>query len=154
MKYKYEFIEKKPEKDYKPNRILKKEDLPSRIERDVYSHSKPETSTSVKNEQKVFDRKHTFEWELFQWADYDFVNWANEQPDSMLMAVMAEMKKSPKLKPSIELLRSRVKEVPLYTIEEYRKKKRLGERSVLFLKEMKKRYGNSLLRILYLTSES
>ena len=70
------------------------------------------------------------------------------------MAVMAEMKKSPKLKPSIENMRSKVKDVPLYTIEEYRKKKRLGERSVTFLKEMKKRYGNSLLRILYLTANS
>jgi hypothetical protein len=111
-------------------------------------------TSALQSEQKVFDRKHTFEWELFQWADSDFVNWANEQPETMLMAVMAEMKKSPKMKPSIEQLRVQVKDVPLYTIEEYRKKKRLGERSIGFLKEMKKRYGNSLLRILYLTSES
>ena len=98
MKYNYEFIEKKPEKDYKPNRIIKKEDLPYHKDKEAHFHTKVETST-LQREQKVFDQKHKFEWELFQWADYDFVNWANEQPESMLMAVMAEMKKSPKLKP-------------------------------------------------------
>ena len=153
MKYNYEFIEKNPEKDYRPKKNTKKEDLPYRREKEIYLYPKVEKSI-LQSEQKVFDRKHTFEWELFQWTDYDFVNWANEQPESMLMAVMAEMKKSPKMKPSIENLRSQVKDIPLYTIEQYRQKKRLGERSVLFLKEMKKRYGNSVLRILYLTSES
>ena len=153
MKYKYEFIENNPEKAYYPKKSTKKEDLPYYREKEVHFYPKTEKSI-LQSEQKVFDRKHTFEWELFQWADYDFVNWANEQPETMLMAVMAEMKKSAKLKPSIENLRSQVKDVPLYTIEEYRQKKRLGERSVTFLKDMKKRYGNSLLRILYLTSES
>jgi len=153
MKYKYEYIEKKSEKEYIPIRTTKKEDFHYNKDKEVKFYPKLETS-ALKNEQKIFDRKHTFEWELFQWADTDFVNWANEQPETMLMAVMAEMKKSPKMKPSIERLRDQVKDVPLFTIEEYRKKKRLGERSVVFLKEMKKRYGNSLLRILYLTSES
>jgi hypothetical protein len=153
MKYNYEYIEKKPEKEYIPKRTIKKEDLPYRRDKEVYFVPKVETS-ALRSEQKVFDRKHTFEWELFQWADTDFVNWANEQQETLLMAVMAEMKKSPKMKPSIEQLRLQVKDIPLYTIEEYRKKKRLGERSVAFLKEMKKRYGNSLLRILYLTSDS
>jgi hypothetical protein len=153
MKYKYELIEKKPEKEYKPNRNTKKEELPYRKEKEVYLNPRVETSI-LRSEQKVFDRKHTFEWELFQWADTDFVNWANEQPESLMMAVMAEMKKSPKMKPSIENLRSQVKDIPLCTIEDYRQKKRLGERSVTFLKEMKKRYGNLVLRILYLTSDS
>ena len=154
MKYKYEFIEKNSEKDYISIRHPKKEQLVRRIEKEVYTAPKVHVETSTLRSDQVFDRKHRFEWELFQWADSDFVNWANEQPESMLMAVMAEMKKSPKMKPSIENLRSQVKDIPLYTIEEYRQKKRLGERSVTFLKEMKKRYGNSVLRILYLTSDS
>jgi hypothetical protein len=154
MKYKYENIERKPEKEYKPEKIIKKEDLQAWKDKVHIKVHKKEKESTVQTSQKLFDRKHTFEWELFQWADYDFVNWANSQPETMLMAVMAEMKKSPKMKPSIEQLRSQVKDVPLYSIEEYRQKKRLGERSVSFLKEMKRRYGNSVLRILYLTSES
>jgi len=154
MKYKYELIENKPEKEYIPNKSTKKELLPYRKEKELHLNPRVDRGTSNLRSEQVFDRKQTFEWELFQWADSDFVNWANEQPESLLMAVMAEMKKSPKMKPSIEILRSQVKDIPLYSIEEYRQKKRLGERSVTFLKEMKKRYGNSVLRILYLTSES
>jgi hypothetical protein len=105
-------------------------------------------------DQKVFDRSHTFEWDLFQWADYEFVQWANQQPATMVMAIMAELKRSPRMKPSIELLRSKVESIPLCSIELYSKKKKLGQRSVAFLTQMKKRYGNSVLRILYATFDS
>ena len=154
MKYKYENIERNLEKEYKAEKIIKKEDLQAWKDKVHIKVHKKEMDSTLQPSQKLFDRKHTFEWELFQWADYDFANWANSQPETMLMAIMAEMKHSPKMKPSIEQLRSQVKDVPLYSIEEYRQKKRLGERSVSFLKEMKRRYGNSVLRILYLTSES
>jgi hypothetical protein len=66
--------------------------------------------------------------------------------------VMAEMKKSSRMKPDVELLRKQVKEVPLLSIEEYRKKKCLGDRAVSFIRQMKHLYGNHVLRILYLTS--
>jgi len=69
-----------------------------------------------------------------------------------VIAVMAEMKNSPKLKPEIELLRKDVAHIPLLSIDEYRKLKRLGVRSVSFLHKMKKLYGNYILKILYLTS--
>jgi hypothetical protein len=153
MKYKHESIEHKPEKEYKPEKIIKKENLNVRKDKEFKSDKKIEVAT-LQSGYREFDRRHTFEWEIFQWADSDFVSWANSQSETLLMAIMAEMKKSPKMKPSIEEQRSQVKDIPLYSIEEYRKKKRLGERSVTFLKEMKKRYGNSVLRILYLTSDS
>jgi len=104
--------------------------------------------------QKVLDRNHTFEWDTFQFMDDEFIQWANQQPASMVIAIMAELKHCPKMKPSIEVLRPKVSSIPLCSIELYRKKKRLGEQSVAFLKQMKKRYGNSLLRILYVTSDS
>jgi hypothetical protein len=88
---------------------------------------------------------------MFQWADSDFVHWVNQQPPTMVLAVMAEMKQSPKLSPELETLRQKVKQVPFCSLEDFAKKRRLGERSVFFLKEMKKRYGDSLLRIFYLT---
>lgn len=153
MKYNYEQIERKPEKDYKPNRIIKKDCIAQWKEKE-YNPIKTVEKSSLQAPQKVFDKKHTFEWEIFQLADYEFVNWANSIPDSMLMAVMAEIKQAPKMKPSIELLRQKVKDVPLCSIEEYSRKKRLGERSVAFLKQLKARYGESVLRVLYLTSDS
>jgi hypothetical protein len=84
--------------------------------------------------------------------DYEFINWANQQPATQIIAIMAEMKECKPLRPDIEELRKDVKNIPLMTIEEYKRKRCLGERSVAFLKQMKKQYGNHLLRILYLTS--
>ena len=153
MKYKYEHIERNPEKDYNPKKITKMEHHAMWKEKEIQIPKTKKIEKCVLHApQKVFDRKHSFEWDMFQLMDYDFVNWANSQPETIVMAVMAEMKKAPKMKSSIENLRQQVKDIPLYSIEEYRQKKRLGERSVLFLKEMKKQYGNFVLKILYLTS--
>lgn len=102
--------------------------------------------------EKIYRRDHKFELDMFQLDDYEFLNWANSQKATMVIAVMAEMKKSSKMKPDIELLRPQVKNIPLLSIEEYRKKKCLGDRSVSFIRQMKHKYGNHVLRILYLTS--
>jgi hypothetical protein len=145
------------EKEYQPKKRLEKlaKETLVRKEKEYHKVDLLERSVSVlKAPQKVFDRTQSFEWDLFQLADYEFVRWANEQPANMVIAIMAELKKCPKMKPSIEVLRPKVSSIPLCSIELYRKKKRLGERSVDFLKQMKKRYGNSVLRILFVTSES
>ena len=146
------------EKEYNPRKKLEKlekvgKDTLVRKEKEYHKVDLLERSV-LKAPQKVFDRTQSFEWDLFQLADYEFVRWANEQPANMVIAIMAELKKCPKMKPSIEVLRPKVSSIPLCSIELYRKKKRLGERSVDFLKQMKKRYGNSVLRILFVTSES
>ena len=116
------------------------------------SNKKVVLETRLKYCEKVFKQTHSFELDLFQLTDYEFVNWANSQKETHVIAVMAEMKKSPKLKPEIELLRKDVAHIPLLSIDEYRKLKRLGVRSVSFIHKMKKLYGNYILKILYLTS--
>jgi hypothetical protein len=116
------------------------------------SNKKVVLETRLKYCEKVFKQTHSFELDLFQLTDYEFVNWANSQKETHVIAVMAEMKNSPKLKPEIELLRKDVTHIPLLSIDEYRKLKRLGVRSVSFLHKMKKLYGNYILKILYLTS--
>jgi hypothetical protein len=116
------------------------------------SNKKVVLETRLNYCEKVFKQTHSFELDLFQLTDYEFVNWANSQTETHVIAVMAEMKNSPKLKPEIELLRKDVARIPLLSIDEYRKLKRLGVRSVSFLHKMKKLYGNYILKILYLTS--
>jgi len=155
MKIKYDLIPEKNEKIYTSKKNIQKDSLVARKEKDhkVLAHCQAlYRDTLPRVHHKVFDRAQTLEWELIQWADSDFVSWVNEQPPSMILAVMAEMKQSPKLNPSLEKLRQKVSAVPLYSIEIYCREKRLGERSCQFLKDMKKKYGPSLLRILYLTS--
>ena len=118
-------------------------------------HDKKEfLKTRLEYCEKVFRQNHSFELDLFQLIDYEFVNWANSQTETHVIAVMAEMKKSPKLKPEIEALRKDVSKIPILSIDEYRKIKRLGVRSVSFLHKMKQQYGNHLLKILYLTSNA
>lgn len=151
MKFKYEHIISKPDTVFKKETQFQKDCIVLWKEKEYNKSIHPE-STTLSNPQKVFERNHSFEWELFQWADSDFVSWVNKQQPTMVLAVMAEMKQSPRLQPDLEKLRQKVQEVPLYSMEDYCKKKRLGERSIHFLKEMKKRYGDSILRILYLTS--
>ena len=150
MKYDRETLTLSKEKEYQLKKKVEKDCL-TRKEKEFHKEDILEKCSFKSQKVKVFDRTQSFEFDLFQWADYEFVQWANQQPATMVIAIMAELKKSPKMKPSIEMLRPKVESVPLCSIELYRKKKRLGERSVAFLKQMKKRYGNSVLRILYAT---
>jgi len=138
------------EKEYQPKKRYNEKDCIIRKEKEYRKVDLLE-KCSLKAPQKVFDRSQSFEWDLFQLADYEFVQWANQQHATMVIAIMAELKDCPKMKPSIEILRAKVESIPLCSIELYAVKKRLGERSVAFLKQMKKRYGNSVLRILYST---
>lgn len=153
MKYDRETLTLTKEKEYQPKKKVEKDFLARKEKEYRKVDILEKCSLKVPEKVKVFDRTQSFEWDLFQWADYEFVQWANQQPASMVIAIMAELKKSPKMKPSIEILRPKVLSVPLCSIDLYRKKKRLGERSVAFLKQMKTRYGNSVLRILYVTSD-
>jgi hypothetical protein len=137
---------------YKPDKKYKKENLV--YEDKKFNPNKQNLESRLKYCEKIFKQTHSFELDLFQLTDYEFVNWANSQKETHVIAVMAEMKNSPKLRPEIELLRKDVSHIPLLSIDEYRKIKRLGVRSVSFLHKMKQQYGNNVLKILYLTSNS
>jgi hypothetical protein len=135
---------------YKKETNYKKDNL--NYEDIKFTNKKDVLESRLKYCERVFKQTHSFELDLFQLTDYEFVNWANSQTETHVIAVMAEMKNSPKLKPEIELLRKDVAHIPILSIDEYRKIKRLGVRSVSFLHKMKQIYGNNILKILYLTS--
>lgn len=120
---------------------------------------KPKLDTSsidfCDKEIKTIKTTYKFELDMFKLSDYEFVNWANQKTsDFLIMAVMAEMKKSPKMREEIERLRSDVYKIPLMPIHEYKKIRKLGDRYDFFLRKIKQEYGNNLLRLLYLTSSS
>lgn len=153
MKYERDMLTPKKDQSYPSKKKVERDSL-VRKEKVYKKKEILEPSYSLKPPQKVFNRTQSFDWDLFQWTDYDFVQWANQQSSTLVIAIMAELKQSPKMKPSIEMLRPKVASIPLCSIDVYRKKKRLGEKSVDFLKQMKKKYGPSILRILYVTSDS
>jgi hypothetical protein len=152
MKFKPEPLRPKPDIVFTKEKRLEKDCIALWKEKDCILPQKFE-STCVSRSSKAFKRTHTFEWDLFHWADSDFVHWVDTQPPTMVLAVMANMKQSPRLNTELEKLRQQANLVPLYSMESYFKKKRLGQRSIQFIKEMKKKYGDSILRILFLTSE-
>lgn len=125
------------------------------ISTDYVPKHNPETLKSLKFCDKSIYKKYKFELDMFKLSDYEFVNWANQHTqhsDFLIMAVMAEMKKSPKMRDEIERLRPEINKIPLMPIHEYKKIRKLGDRYTSFLRQLKHEYGNHLLRILYLTS--
>jgi hypothetical protein len=136
--------EKKDEKNEKMDDIeyVSKEYVPKRNKE----------KTSLEFCDREIYKKHKFELDMFKLSDYEFVNWANQQSEFLIMAIMAEMKKSPKMRDEIERLRPEVYKIPLMPIHEYKKIRKLGDRYTSFLRQLKHEYGNNLLRLLYLTS--
>lgn len=139
---------------YKINdNYIQKHDSIDYITQDYLPKHKLESISSVNFCDKELQKKHKFELDMFKLSDYEFVNWANQQTgDFLIMAVMAEMKQSPKMRDEIERLRSEVHKIPLMSIHEYKKNRKLGDRYASFLRKLKQEYGNNLLRLLYLTS--
>ncbi len=139
--------EKINEKKYENIEYISKDFVPKKKEK--------HQDSSLQFCDKAIYKKHKFELDMFKLSDYEFVNWANQHTqysDFLIMAVMAEMKKSPKMRDEIEKLRSEIYKIPLMPIHEYKKIRKLGDRYTSFLRQLKHEYGNHLLRLLYLTS--
>ena len=84
-----------------------------------------------------------------QYGDIKFYNWLYLQNDPNL-AVLAEIINAPKLNNKIEKMRDKVKELETITILNFAKHKKLGSRQILFIKQMKEKYGNNILKFLNL----
>jgi hypothetical protein len=82
-----------------------------------------------------------------QYGDMEFYNWLKTQSDPSI-AILAEIVHSPKLNVTIEKVRQNINEIDTISIEEYRKIKCLGSRQVKWLKELKTKYGNHILKFL------
>ena len=82
-----------------------------------------------------------------QYGDMEFYNWLKTQTDPSI-AILAEIVHSPKLNVTIEQIRQNINDIDTISIEEYRKIKCLGSRQVKWLKELKNKYGNHILKFL------
>jgi hypothetical protein len=86
------------------------------------------------------------------YGDVEFYKWLSQQKQSCV-AILAEIVSAPKLNANIERLRPEVKHMKTMTIDEYRKIKCIGSTKVEWLKQLKKKYGNHILRFLYASVE-
>jgi hypothetical protein len=153
---------------YNPNKSFKTDEY--KLNSDVYT-----ISTNVKNDnfllkneqhivkQNVKDMLLKYNAPLFvqpksvsytedsyntiQYGDMEFYNWLKTQSDPSI-AILAEIVHSPKLNTTIEKVRQKINTIDTISIDEYRKIKCLGSRQVKWLKELKKKYGNHILKFL------
>lgn len=97
--------------------------------------------------------KHMYKEESFnqkEYGDIDFYNWLKKQKHPSI-AVLAEIVNAPKMNKTIESFRSKVKELDTITLDDYIKIKKIGARKSEWLKQLKKKYGNYILKFLNLT---
>jgi hypothetical protein len=86
-------------------------------------------------------------YNIKNYGDIEFLNWLKEQKDPSI-AFFAEIIHAPKLKKQIELLRPKIKNMKTITIDKYCKIKKIGERKKEWLKQLKNKYGNYILKFL------
>jgi hypothetical protein len=86
-------------------------------------------------------------YSTFQYGDMEFYNWLKTQSDPSI-AILAEIVHSPKLNVTLEKVREKINEIDTISIDDYRKIKCLGSRQVKWLKELKTKYGNHILKFL------
>lgn len=84
-----------------------------------------------------------------QYGDIEFYEWLYSQKDEKL-AVFAEIVNAPKLNSKIEKMREKVASLDTISILNFAKHKKLGDRHVHFIKKLKEKYGNYILKFLNL----
>ena len=75
-------------------------------------------------------------------------NWIIQQKDPIII-FLSEFIPGTKISKEIEKFRPIIKTTPTISIEEYRKKKKLGEEGVNYLKKLKDKYGIIVLKVLW-----
>lgn len=101
----------------------------------------------------LYQIKHMYTEESFDKKEYgeiDFYDWLKKQKDPAV-AVLAEIVNAPKMSKKIEEFRSTVKDLDTITIDDYIKTKKWGTRKGEWLKQLKKKYGNYILKFLKLS---
>jgi hypothetical protein len=75
-------------------------------------------------------------------------NWLKTQKDP-LVVFLSEFIPNTKISKELEKFKPIIKTTPVISIEEYRKKKKIGEEGVNYLKKLKEKYGNIVLKVLW-----
>jgi len=84
-----------------------------------------------------------------QYGDIEFYNWLYLKTDPNIR-IIAEIINAPKLNNKIEKMRDKVDTLETTSIVNFAKHKKLGARQIKFIKKMKDKYGNNILKFLNL----
>jgi hypothetical protein len=151
MKHKYKldtFLKKSL--DYKSNDDYEKEIL--KYKEEMYNIEKPILEYKIQYLSKMYPINRLYVEDptnIKYYGDIEFYKWLYMQNDPKL-AVFAELVHAPKLNDSIEKMRAKVKDLDTISIDNFKKIKKLGCRQIEFIKKLKKKYGNYILKFLNL----
>ena len=105
----------------------------------VYKNQDMKESTSV----NVNDFFH-----IREKGDILLNNWIIQQKDPIII-FLSEFIPGTKISKEIEKFRPIIKTTPTISVEEYRKKKKIGEEGVEYLKRLRDKYGVIVLKVLW-----
>jgi hypothetical protein len=130
------FLKLEKEKREQPDKIYK----PKLIENDRFSFSDKDVKNKFHYENDFFYIKDK--------GDNLLNKWIINQKDPIII-FLSEFIPETKISKEIEKFRPIIKTTPTISIEEYRKKKKLGEEGIIYLKKLKDKYGIIVLKVLW-----
>jgi len=137
------------EKNYKKKMNLKieKEERKDKI----YSSSQKHVKDKYHFKEENINKKYFFQNEIFNFrenGDYLLNKWIIKQKDPIII-FLSEFIGGTKISKEIEKFRPIIKTTPTISIEEYRKKKKIGQEGVEYLKRLRDKYGVIVLKVLW-----
>ena len=81
-------------------------------------------------------------------GDIALNKWIKKQKDPVVV-FLSEFIPNTKISKELQKFKPIIKTTPMISIEEYRKKKKIGEEGVKYLKKLKEKYGNIVLKALW-----
>jgi len=138
------------EKDYK-NNIIKNLKLETQERNEkTYKKNKKYEKEMVLYHDKIVD-KQRFQKDLFhirESGDIKLNKWIITQKDPIII-FLSEFIEGTRVSKELEKFRPIIKTTPTISIEEYRKKKKIGTVGLEYLKRLKDKYGNIVLKVLW-----
>ena len=140
------------EKNYKKKNKLDKDNIEKN--ENLYNSNKIKLKLNLKEElvfvNKEIKRKifHNDIYNIKEKGDILLNNWIKTQKDPLIIFI-SEIIPETKISNEMERFRPLIKTTQTISIEEYRKKKKIGEKGVIYLKRLKEKYGNIILKVLW-----
>ena len=145
------FILNKKEQSYKKKMKLEKEERKRedrdhkpqiQIQKDIVVYK----NLDMKKESKSKDVNDFFH--IREKGDNLLNQWIVKQKEPIII-FLSEFVPGTKVSKEMEQFRPIIKTTPTISIEEYRKKKKIGEEGVEYLKRLKEKYGIIVLKVLW-----
>ena len=134
----------KKKQKYEKDIIKPKEDA-------IRSNSNKNSNDIIIFNNKGYNKVYTYKnenYKIKEKGDKKLNEWIMKQTEPLIVFI-SDIIPDTNVLPHLEKIRPIIKTTPLMSIEEYRKRKKIGEEGVIYLKKLKEKYGNIILKTLW-----